>query len=546
MLRDQMNIIVDGEPASVREGALLSDVLDGRPYEKGALVAVIRPSDLIKKETDSFEIVTSHGPIGLRLNDSPQAQLFRSKVKEIEGKGIRWQTSKILAIGAFPTDLEVSHDRYRYSKYDCFFATGGYDPKTTYVMIAKTGHEGQYGTTGAVLGKITTGRHILGLLKEGEVVMEIRPVVEQVRAKNALVTSDPDFKLVEGMSVETHLEVKLEPSSPISSEHFLVLTEQGLMPVTEDLRSYSACSSNLDVSLVPESTAVREEGDVTVRHSGAGNGRVYFYKTRRQVAASHNRIGRVRKGMELLRLAPQGSTLAIVADPARVMVIGMDQSEGHMALAGRGLKQRRTGDTADDAIIVEQEPELTMEAVHCPEIETFGVRPERINGVVLYADKAPETVHYFKKVTGLNHKLIGNMKVHFTHPEMPLITLEGDDTMGAALNPENEFKATASRGDLGATNMSRPNCGLLGIRLDASEEFGPTGEERHGTNLLGRFASDLDAFMKDINDGDIIYIREMEPESPRKAPRTASKRTVTSKGKGTKGKGKGEKRAKGP
>lgn len=545
MLRDQMKIIIDGEPVSAIEGAILSDVLDGRPYKKGALVAIIRPSDLIKKDTDSFEIVTPHGPLGLRLNDSPQAQLFRSKVTEIEGKGIRWQTSKILAIGAFPTDLEVSHDRYHYSKYDCFFATGGYDPKTTYIMIAKTGHEGQYGTTGAVLGKITTGRHVLDLLKEGEVVMEIRPVMEQVSAKNAVATSDPDFKLVEGMSVETHLEVKLEPSSPISSEHFLVLTEKDLMPVTENMRSYSACSSNLDVSLVPENSAVREEGDVTVRHNGAGNGRVYFYKTRRQVAASHNRIGRVQKGMELLRLASQGSTLAIVADPARVMVIGMDQSEGHRVLAGRGLKQRRTGDTADDAIIVEQEPELTMEAVHSLEIETFGVRPERINDVVLYVDKAPETVHYFNKITGLNHKSIGTMKVHFTYPEMPLITFAGDDTMGAALNPENEFKEIASQGALGATNMSRPNCGLLGIRLDASEEFGPTGEERHGTNLFGRFASDLGAFMKDINDGDIIYVREMEPEAPRKAPRTASKRTAASNVKGMKGKGKGEGRVKG-
>jgi UPF0288 family protein (methanogenesis marker protein 3) len=129
---------------------------------------------------------------------------------------------------------------------------------------------------------------------------------------------------------------------------------------------------------------------------------------------------------------------------------------------------------------------------------------------------------------------------------MPLITFKGDDTMGAALNPENEFKAMVARGDLGATNMSRPNRGLLGIRLDASEEFGPTGEERHGTNLLGRFASNLDAFMKNINDGDIVYVREIEPEAPRKAPRTASKRTVTSKGNETKGKGKGEERAKGP
>ena len=34
------------------------------------------------------------------------------------------------------------------------------------------------------------------------------------------------------------------------------------------------------------------------------------------------------------------------------------------------------------------------------------------------------------------------------------------------------------RGDMGVTNMSRPNRGLIGIRLQESDEFGPTGEER--------------------------------------------------------------------
>ena len=84
--------------------------------------------------------------------------------------------------------------------------------------------------------------------------------------------------------------------------------------------------------------------------------------------------------------------------------------------------------------------------------------------------------------------------------------------MAADLYPEKSFQGSSSRGDVAITNMSRPQRGLIGIRLEKSEEFGPTGEEAPGTNLLGRFVGDLDAMMSNIADGDIIYIRRASPE----------------------------------
>jgi hypothetical protein len=52
----------------------------------------------------------------------------------------------------------------------------------------------------------------------------------------------------------------------------------------------------------------------------------------------------------------------------------------------------------------------------------------------------------------------------------------------------------------------------MGVRLEDSEEFGPTGEEAPGTNLLGRFVGDLDAMMAGISEGDIVYVRRATPE----------------------------------
>jgi putative methanogenesis marker protein 3 len=253
---------------------------------------------------------------------------------------------------------------------------------------------------------------------------------------------------------------------------------------------------------------------VTVRHAGLGMGRIYFYKTRRQISPSHTRIGTVSKGLELLRAAPQGSKLTLITEPRRIMTIGMTQSEGQSFLDGFGLTQKRNGDSADDAIIVEQEPELTMEALHESVIETLGIRPEKINDIIIETEKAPQTARYVRKMIGLSHKPIGTMKVHFTFPDMPLITFDGNFGEAGSLVPENEFKEMSLRGEMAVTNMSRPNRGLIGIRLEGSDEFGPTGEERYGSNLFGKVASDLGRLIEGLHDGDIIYVREVKAEPP--------------------------------
>ncbi|HUL38802.1 MAG TPA: methanogenesis marker 3 protein [Methanomassiliicoccales archaeon] len=508
MNRWQMKVFVNGAEVETGASAVISEVIKGQPYQPGALLAVIKPSESIRKETDEFDLMTVHGPIGLRLNDTKYASLFRELVGDIKGKGVRWQTSKVTAIGSFPTQIEVSREKSWYNKFECFFALGGFDSKSSYIMISRTGHEGAYGADGAVFGKITRGRHILSELREGEPIIDIVPVVEEVTEKNATATTDLDMVLEPGMSVETFLGVKLDRGSPVDAEHLLVLTEKGTLPITERTESYSACSKNLDVSLVAETSTIREPGVVTVRHEGAGMGRIYFYKTRRQISGSHTKVGVVTMGFELLRLAPANSRLTVVTDPPRVMVIGLTQAQGAKALEPFGLKQVRKGDSEDDAIIVEQEPELTMEALHSTEIETLGVRPEKVNDISIYEDKAVQTARYIRKMTGLTHKPIGTLKVHFTFEDMPMVTFDGNFSEAGHLVPENEFGEMVLRGDLGVTNMSRPNRGLIGIRLQPSVEFGPTGEERYGTNLAGKVLSDLDTLMAGLQEGDIIYVRE--------------------------------------
>ena len=193
------------------------------------------------------------------------------------------------------------------------------------------------------------------------------------------------------------------------------------------------------------------------------------------------------------------------------MTIGMTQKDARSFLEARGLIQKRTGLADDGALVGEQEPELTMEIKQGMEVETFGVLPEKVSVWELDDENAPKSAHYLRKMTGLDHKPIGTMKVFFTYPEMPMITFVGNAKEASVLLPESPFEIDSPRGQVGVTNMSRPSRGTIGIRLEGSGEFGPTGEERYGTNVVGAILSDLERLMKDIKDGDIIYLRERRP-----------------------------------
>jgi UPF0288 family protein (methanogenesis marker protein 3) len=199
--------------------------------------------------------------------------------------------------------------------------------------------------------------------------------------------------------------------------------------------------------------------------------------------------------------------ITISADRKRILSVGMTQAEGKKFLDAMGVRQKRTGNTADDAIIAEQEPEWTMHAAKAGEAETFGVPADRVFCISIDRKNEPESAHYLEKMTGLDHKPIGTMKVHFAFKGMPMVTFEGDEGRGSSLYPGAQFKR-CKKGDIGITNQSRPNCGLIGIRLEDSKEYGPTGEEPYGTNIVGTFRGDLKKLAEGLKEGDIVYIRE--------------------------------------
>ena len=502
-----MKVIVNGKDKKLPEKATLKDALEGEHYVKGTLVSIHMSTERLVKESEDFEIVTDKGTIVIHLDGGKDSEIWRSMIPKMSDLSLRWATERIDAFGSFATDIRPDKTERMYKRYDCFFSLGGNDNQTTYFMIAKEDHKWVYGAGAGRIGRITRGRHILDMFQEGDRVIEVRPLVSEETSDNVIVTTDMTQRLEEGYRVDTHVAVELDKSSPESAEHLLILASKGYINISDATGSYAACSDDQDITISEEDKKVRDKGIVTVRSQGVGLGRIMFYKERRQLSQAHNCAGKVVGGYPIISMAKDGDTVSVVMEPPRLLSVGMTQKEAAKFLESRGVKQKRTGDVSDDAIVVEQVPERTIDALDAGEVEIMGIPKEKIYRISLNRKKSPKSVHYFEKVTGLSHKPIGSLKVFFMFEGMPMITFEGDKDRAHTLYPDDPFKK-CKRGDLGLTNQVRANAGLIGIRLVDDKTYGPTGEEGYATNIFGRFEDDLDKFMKEVEDEEVVYFTE--------------------------------------
>lgn len=503
-----MIVKVNGKDKELPDGATLKEALEGEYYVKGTLVSVYMSTEKLTRKSEDFEIVTDRGTIVIRLDDSNDAKIWREISPMMSGLSLKWVTEKVDAFGAFQTNIKSNKSERMCKRYDCFFSLGGNDNQTTYFMIAKEDHKRSYGAGSGRIGHITKGRHMLNVLHEGDYIKKVRPLKSEESLDNIIVTTNMKTKLEDGYKVDTCVAVDLNYNSPKSAEHLLILADKRYINISEATGSYVACSDDQDITMVEESKEVRDKGTVVVRSQGVGLGRVLFYKERRQLSMSHNSVGKVVRGLPIISLAKANDMIGIVVNPPRLLSVGMTQKEAFKFLESRGVKQKRIGDTSDDAIVVEQIPERTIDALKAGEVETFAVKKENIYKVSLNRKKSPASVHYFEKVTGLSHKPIGSLKVFFTFEGMPMITFEGDKSRAHTLYPDDPFKK-CKRGDLGLTNQVKDNsAGLIGIRLKDDKIYGPTGEEGYSTNIFGRFEGDLDDFMRNVSEGKVVYVME--------------------------------------
>jgi len=510
-----MLIKINGEDIDLPDGSTIKEAIDltNAPYNPGSIICLIKGKKEFEKNINKYRLKTPKGSIIIEMSDKKEAEplvnLWKDKYKEFENLFIRWTSSNEVAIGPITTDFDPTMEEHSYKDGDVILSLSGFSNESTHLVFSKEDHSGVYGVPNHNKGKfakVVGGRRTLRLLNDDDSVLSVEGIIERSSVTDSAAVSDLSTTLEEGNHIFTYALFKPNENSPESVEHLFSLIENDTIKVDYESNSFVGFYSLKGLGKPSEDITMRKRGTVTVRNTGKGIGNVYIYREDRVKSPSHTNVAYVEKGMELLDIANSGDLVTVKSNPERIMTLAMSQKEATDYLKSIGIKHEREGITDDLAFVVTQEPGFTLDIIKNGLVTTKGINKEDLTLIDIFDTEAPRSSWYFKKITGLAERPVGTLKVHFAFPGMKIIMFEGDSNESKGLIPENTPEGSVESDEIGITNMSRKNVGLIGVRFESNNEFGPTGEPFESTNIVGKIKSDLKIFEK-LEEGNLLYIQ---------------------------------------
>ncbi|MEM2124864.1 MAG: methanogenesis marker 3 protein [Candidatus Methanosuratincola sp.] len=509
-----MKIVVDGNEYEAVEGERLGAMLVklGIRGKEGCIIAVKKKVREESVETNLFEIETTRGRMILRIECGELLERWRESCHGYEGAGVRWTTKDAVVFGSTIFDAQPSMEPVSLGRYEVTLSLSGLSKENTLLVFSKRPHSASYYPPKgcAVLGRVVYGRHLVGLLKMGDRILSIKPVLETKELAKSLLKGGEETVLEDGDRIFTEVGVELDYDSPVCGEQAYNVLNEGIMKVSSETSSYICYNERKVVALPVEKIGARKRGNFTIRNSGENVGAAYIYKRDAPLAQSHTIVGRVIEGIELVDLAKEGDFLAVSVKPPRIDLLGKRISEAKATLEAMGVKLVTEGAPSDPdlGVIVEHEPQNSLEIYKSGIVRCKVISPENILMVRLYEKEAPNSVRYFKAVTGLEQKAFGKLKVYFATPKTEMILFKGNEEIAKGLTPENTPARIVEAGSIGVTNTVKKFAGMIGIRITESEKFGPTAESFDGTNLIGKAEGGLD-LLRRLKEGSELYIQEL-------------------------------------
>ncbi len=503
------NVEIDLDDDSTIEEAIK---LSNAPYIPGTVIALIEGREELESHVNKYKIITTKGSIIIELVNEAEnlANFWKENYKKFIGSAIRWTSSQEAAIGSIVSNLEPTNDEYLYNRWDVIVSLSGFSNENTHIILSKSKHQAIYGVPNenkGILARIVGGKRNVANLKNTDEIVDIEPVLERKSIINSAEVTDLSTKLKEGNELYTYMEVKANENAPISFEHFLKIIDDGTFYVDYESETFIQNDSLKGLEKDSENVGKRNRGTVTLRNQGHGVGRVYIYRESRILVPSHNEIGYVTKGMELLDTVKNTDRITILTDPGKISTVGLTQNEADKYLEERGIEHTRDGLTSDDAVIVAQDPLYTVDVAKAQKIKTLGVPKEDFVEIELYEDESPSSVWYFRKITGLLNGDVGHLRVNMAIGEMNLIMFKAVNKEAKGLIPEKLPDGMVNAWDICVSNTACKHVGNIGIRFVDNTEFGPTGEAFSGTNIIGRIVGGFDN-LKAFKEGDTVYVKE--------------------------------------
>ncbi len=475
-------------------------------YILGTTIGILKTGTKKEEAVSEYKILTTQGEF--RIEITGDAAIWDNLIQKFLNVNAHWGTNNSIAFGPVETSIMPQRVERKYNRYDVFLGTGGYDAKNTYFMFSRNKHISDYGSPeNAVIGKVISGKNIITKLKQGDVLIKIEPVIKWETLLDKISTADLDTKLEDGMKIFTYFNVDLVSEAPQGAEHFLGIIRNGTFSVDTFSNSFISDDVLKGEGCPYENWDARSEGAVAVRTEGLGNGRVYIYKEDRTSSAVHSVVGHISRGIELVKTTHAGSKLAVLSNPERIMILGIKFADAEKMLNERGIKLEKRGYVGDDAVIVEQDPDTTMEIVGSGTVTALGVKSDKIINVKFYDELAPKTLDFFRHSLRLKDRPLGPLPVYYTYENTYLFRSEKEAETYKEINPENVPKTKVNAGEIGVTNQAAKRYGMIGVKLTDDERYGPTGEKFECTNIIGKVLEP--ERLKNIKVGDIVYIREV-------------------------------------
>ncbi len=503
------DVEMDMDAGSTVEDAIkLSDA----PYIEGSAIALIEGREELESHVNKYKIVTTQGSIIIELVDDAEilTDFWKNNYKDFIGTAIRWTTSNEVAMGSIVSNLEPTQNEYQYNRWDVIISLSGFSNEATHVLFSKSKHKAVYGVPDQNRGVIATivgGKRTIAKLKNTDEVVNIEPIIERKSVINSASVTDFSTQLKEGNELFTYMEVEANPDAPISFEHFLKIIEDGTFKV--DYESESFIGNYILKGLEKDSETIekRKRGTVTLRNQGNGVGRVYIYREDRVSVPTHNIIGYVTKGIQILDTVNENEKITVITNPEKISTVAQTQTQAEEYLDNLGIEHERDGVTDDDAIIVAQDPHYTVQINQDKKIKTLGVQPKDFVEIELYPEESPSSVWYFRKISGLLDGDVGHLQVVMAIKEMDILMFSAVSKEAKGLIPEKTPDGIVHAWDICVSNMACKHIGNIGIRFVDNKEFGPTGESFGSTNIIGRVVGGFDN-LKAFKEGDTVYVKE--------------------------------------
>jgi putative methanogenesis marker protein 3 len=510
---ETIDVMVDGIKFKVHKGEKLSSILKKAHNDKD-------PGSLIlagHKEDDDFifykkiEIISTKGKIIIKFDSKNNylADIIESLLND--PTKIQNEDVNFISLETRVSNLKGKYKEYELPKGEIFLDVVGSDQNDARVIISKKSHTAYYSLNQPEpIGIIVSGHEILeGLNCEDGIEIIPQEIIEPSNLFSFKRIDDLDTSIIDDDThIISELDIDLFDSTLNEGELFLHSFKDNTIEVSNFTGTFIS-TQGLKGFLIEDNdtSSERRTGFVTLRKEGVNQGSYYFYKKNTSESKSHIIIGKIVKGIHLIDFAEVGDRLSFSSSLKLVDCDGMTQKKAQDYIEDIGVHQIRKGDESDDAIVVSHSPS-SFKIGKSESIQTLGLRESDIIKITLFNDAAPDTIRFFNNISGLTIGKIGKLMIEQSFSTiLGAILLSGDRSRIIIPNikPENIPRSRVETGSIGITNSVVDRMGMIGIRMEDSDEFGSTCENFDCTNSIGIIDKNSIELLKRYKKGQIIY-----------------------------------------